>query len=114
LNIKQVKVRVFGSVQGVFFRVTAVDKAKELGEIFGQCCNMTDGSVFVVAQSENEEKLKEYVAWLREGPPGAKVTGVKEEWKFIKKIKYTDFEKLSGRYADKSELTPEQSKALLA
>ena len=107
LMIREVKVRVFGSVQGVFFRVTAVDKAKQIGGIFGQCCNMVDGSVFVVAQSEHEEKLRQFVAWLREGPPGAKVKSIREEWKFIKKIKYPDFEKLSGRYADKSELSVE-------
>lgn len=71
LMIKQVKIKIFGRVQGVFFRYSAKAKADELG-IRGFARNLSDEGVEVVAQG-NEENLNELIEWCKKGPDLAKV-----------------------------------------
>jgi len=68
---------VSGRVQGVFFRVSARDKAQQLG-LNGWVRNTRNGQVELLASGEqnNVEKLRQ---WLWQGPNFAKVTEVKSE-----------------------------------
>lgn len=69
--MKAVRIVIFGAVQGVFFRVSAKEKADELG-IRGFARNMPDDSLYIEAEGE-EEALQEFIAWCRKGPPQARV-----------------------------------------
>ena len=62
---------VRGKVQGVFFRASARDEALRL-KITGHARNMIDGSVEVVAYGDTAA-LDLLEAWLRDGPPEARV-----------------------------------------
>jgi acylphosphatase len=65
---------VSGRVQGVFFRASTRDRARQLG-LTGRASNLPDGRVEVVA-SGAEAELAALRSWLREGPPQAMVTGL--------------------------------------
>jgi acylphosphatase len=68
---------VSGRVQGVFYRATCVRKAESLG-LTGYARNLVDGRVEVLACGE-ESTVNEFVAWLWEGSPAARVTDVATE-----------------------------------
>lgn len=72
--MKHIAIRVYGLVQGVFFRAEAKRKADELG-IVGFARNDPDGTVYIEAQGE-EAALRMFVEWCRQGPPRAKVERV--------------------------------------
>ena len=65
-------------MQGVGFRAYAAREARRLG-VQGWVCNELDGSVLVVAEGE-DRAAEAFVAWLRRGPPSARVTAVDVEW----------------------------------
>jgi acylphosphatase len=65
-----------GHVQGVGFRFSALDKARQIGRIYGYVKNLPDGTVEVRAEG-NSEKVAEFLAWLKKGPPGARIAGVR-------------------------------------
>jgi len=67
-------VHVLGKVQGVFFRVSAMGAAQRLG-LVGSIQNLPDGSVESVVEGP-PDMVDEYVAWCRQGPPGARVDDV--------------------------------------
>lgn len=69
---------VTGRVQGVNFRIAAVGQAQRLG-LKGWVRNNADRSVETVAAGTREALVK-YMAWLRQGPPGARVDQVAETW----------------------------------
>lgn len=71
MNTKTVKVRVYGTVQGVFFRHHTKLKAESLG-LGGWVRNCNDGSVETVLQG-TEAKVTEMIAWLNHGPDSARV-----------------------------------------
>ncbi|RDY65889.1 acylphosphatase [Lysobacter soli] len=62
---------VSGKVQGVFFRASARDRALALG-LRGFAKNLPDGRVEVLAAGD-DAAIDELAAWLREGPPMARV-----------------------------------------
>jgi acylphosphatase len=62
---------VSGKVQGVFFRASARDQALKLG-LRGWARNLADGRVEVLAAGD-DAALDALAAWLREGPPMARV-----------------------------------------
>lgn len=72
--MKTIGIRVFGKVQGVFFRQTTKEKARELG-LNGRVRNEENGDVYILASGE-AQPLDQLLAWCRQGPPGARVTGV--------------------------------------
>jgi len=76
--LKRVHVFVSGRVQGVGFRWTTLDVARQL-KITGWVRNLPDGRVEVMAEAE-EEKLKQFIEFLRRGPRYAKVKGVEVKW----------------------------------
>ena len=65
---------VSGRVQGVFYRATCVRQAQSLG-LTGYARNLPDGRVEVLACGE-QSAVERFVAWLWEGSPASKVTGV--------------------------------------
>jgi acylphosphatase len=69
---------VHGRVQGVGFRVFVHASAGTLG-VAGTVQNCPDGCVRVEAEGPREI-LDQLLHLLREGPPGARVTRVTEEW----------------------------------
>ena len=66
--------RVFGKVQGVFYRGSACEEARRLG-LVGWVRNLPDGSVQAYACGAIED-LEQFAQWLREGPRQARVTDV--------------------------------------
>jgi acylphosphatase len=65
------QIKISGKVQGVFFRQSTVQKALELG-IKGWVKNEPDGSVSVEIEGI-PSAMMEMEAWLKHGPPMAKV-----------------------------------------
>ncbi len=70
--------RIYGRVQGVFFRSTMREVALELG-VNGWVRNMPDGSVEAVVEGE-KERVEELIKWAHRGPPLAKVERVEVRW----------------------------------
>jgi len=70
---------VKGKVQGVFYRSTAAQMAKNYS-LVGYAKNLKDGDVEIVAQG-NEANLDEFVKWCWQGSKSAKVMDV-----IVKKI----------------------------
>ena len=71
------KVRVFGRVQGVFFRQWAVKKATTLG-VSGWVHNARDGSVEAHLAGE-EAAVAQLIEHIRRGPPHARVDDIMVE-----------------------------------
>ncbi|HWO42920.1 MAG TPA: acylphosphatase [Candidatus Eisenbacteria bacterium] len=84
----RVHLKIEGRVQGVFFRASAAEQARRLG-LTGWVMNRADGSVETVAEGARD-KLEEFVAWCRQGPPGARVAKVSVAWEEPKNA-YTRF-----------------------
>ncbi len=73
--MRKVKMIASGIVQGVGFRWSVQYLAMEIGDITGRVWNNEDGTVTILAQSENAEKLSHFIHEIRKGPAGmAKVT----------------------------------------
>ncbi len=72
--MKRAHVKIYGKVQGVWFRVHTKEMAEKLG-IKGWVRNVPDGSVEAVFEGE-EENLEEMIRWCHHGPPLARVTKV--------------------------------------
>jgi len=68
------KALVSGRVQGVFYRATAVDKARALG-VDGYARNLNDGRVEVLACGR-PEAVQALVQWLWQGSSASRVTDV--------------------------------------
>jgi acylphosphatase len=69
------RVIVEGHVQGVFFRQSCQRKALAVG-IGGWIRNNHDGSVEAALEGD-PDAVEQIVSWMRIGPAGAVVTGVK-------------------------------------
>ncbi|MGB5627329.1 MAG: acylphosphatase [Woeseiaceae bacterium] len=69
--------RIRGRVQGVWFRDSTRREAEQLG-ITGYAINLDSGDVEVLACGSGEA-LEALCAWLRQGPPLAKVTDIEEK-----------------------------------
>lgn len=67
-------IKVFGKVQGVFFRKYTQEKAVSLG-LKGYVENCTDGCVFIHA-SGMQEALEALVDWCHLGSPSSRVDRV--------------------------------------
>jgi acylphosphatase len=72
---KQVRLRIKGRVQGVFFRESAKEEALRLG-LCGWVRNTWDGDVEAIVQGAPAE-VDEFVSWCHQGPPHALVESVK-------------------------------------
>ncbi|MDW8395451.1 MAG: acylphosphatase [Anaerolineae bacterium] len=76
---QQLHAIVFGTVQGVNFRHTTRLEAQRLG-LVGWVRNLPDGTVEVTAEGARTA-LEQLLAFLHKGPPAARVTGVRAEWR---------------------------------
>ena len=76
---KRVAMRIYGRVQGVFFRSSTQGKATELG-LTGFVQNEPDGTVYLEAEGK-PEALKELETWAHRGPDRARVEKVEVEEK---------------------------------
>ncbi len=70
---------IYGRVQGVGFRYSAVERAEAMN-IVGTVQNCWDGSVHVVAEGRRLQ-LETFLSWLEQGPMMAHVTRVDHEWR---------------------------------
>ena len=68
---------VRGRVQGVFFRASTREQAQALG-LRGYARNLPDGSVEVLVAGD-DAAIDALAAWLRHGPPRARVDGVERK-----------------------------------
>ena len=64
--VKHYNIKVYGRVQGVFFRASTKTKADEF-KITGFVRNERDETVYIEAEGE-EEDLKKFVEWCGQGP----------------------------------------------
>lgn len=78
---------ISGRVQGVCFRLDARDEARGL-RLRGWVRNLPNGDVETVAEGD-EAGVGRYLAWCREGPPGARVTDIQPT-----------FEQATGEFTD--------------
>jgi acylphosphatase len=77
--IRGVKLLISGRVQGVYFRLFAQKKAKQLG-IKGYAKNLVDGRVEIMAQADNSS-IESFIKWSNKGPITARVDEVEvSEW----------------------------------
>ena len=67
--MKKIRVHVYiaGRVQGVGYRYSTVQKAKNLG-ITGWVRNTHDGKVEAIFEGD-ENSVEEMIAWCKQGPP---------------------------------------------
>jgi len=71
-------VLVSGRVQGVYFRATTRDRAREAG-VGGWVRNLADGRVEAVFEG-SEDSVESMVAFCREGSPAARVEDIEVEY----------------------------------
>src|ERR1700730_3444705 len=74
----RIRLVISGRVQGVGFRFSAYDEAKDLA-LAGWVRNLASGDVEIVAEGKREN-LQMLAAWAHLGPPSAHVTQVREDW----------------------------------
>ena len=67
-------IKVYGRVQGVFFRDETRRTALASG-IKGFVKNQPDASVYIEAEGENEQ-LTEFIKWCKKGPDMARVDNI--------------------------------------
>ena len=84
--MKCIHLIVSGRVQGVFFRDNTRRKAIEFG-LKGYAKNLLDGNVEIVAQG-SEEKIKELIEFIKNGPGIAKVENIQ--------LKHKELENFNG------------------
>ena len=72
--MKTISIIVTGKVQGVFYRQSAKERARDLN-ITGEVKNMPDDTVFIIATGTTEQ-LNQFIDWCKMGPARAIVTDV--------------------------------------
>ena len=77
MTIKHINIKIFGRVQGVFFRSSAINEAEKLN-IKGFARNEDDGTVYFEAEG-NREALDKFLRWGHEGPNLAQIEKVETE-----------------------------------
>jgi len=82
--------RIYGNVQGVFFRESMCRKARQLG-ITGWVRNCRDGTVEAMIQGA-PEAVSAMIGWARTGPELARVDGVEI---IAGSGEFTDFDRLN-------------------
>ena len=72
--LRRARIFVSGRVQGVWYRASALEKAREL-EIRGWVRNLPDGRVELMVEA-SPSRVEALVRWCHIGPPGAWVEQV--------------------------------------
>ena len=71
----QIKVKIYGRVQGVFYRQSTLEVASKLG-LSGYVRNMRDGTVEAIFEGSSKTTLNKMLDWCRIGPSFAQVDDV--------------------------------------
>ena len=69
---------VLGQVQGVFYRVSTMEQAQQLG-LVGSVMNLSDGSVEITVEGRRYA-IEDLISWCRQGPPASRVAEVIVRW----------------------------------
>lgn len=88
--MKHLTLKILGDVQGVTFRWSSREKAREFG-VVGYVKNEPDGSVTVIAEGD-EAILKNFLDWCKTGPRWARVDKMEEGWEEISDLSFERFE----------------------
>lgn len=72
--LKHLNIKIFGIVQGVFFRTTAKEEADKLN-LTGFAKNEPDGSVYIEIEGE-KNKLDNFLDWCKDGSTLARVNKI--------------------------------------
>ena len=75
--VKTVKIIVIGKVQGVYYRQSTKQKARELN-INGTVRNLANGNVEIFAEGELND-IKQFIDWCNHGPSQASVAHLETE-----------------------------------
>ena len=86
----KIRVMISGDVQGVFFRISTQDKAREL-ELTGWVKNIFNNAVEILAEGDRE-KLSLFTGWLQLGPPNATIDKISIEWEENSVKEFSSFE----------------------
>ena len=86
----KIHVMISGDVQGVWFRVSAQDKANEL-KLTGWVKNLFSNAVEIEAEGERDE-LAIFAGWLTTGPPNATIEKISVEWEELPARNFSSFE----------------------
>ncbi|MEW6776041.1 MAG: acylphosphatase [Bdellovibrionota bacterium] len=78
MNSKAARLLISGRVQGVAFRAYTEREAQGLG-VKGWVRNLPDGRVEAHLEGDSSA-VEKMIAWCRQGPSHARVTGVEIEW----------------------------------
>ena len=78
-QVAHLSARVYGHVQGVFFRYFVQRTAKNL-ELKGYVRNLASGNAVEVQAEGDKQQLDKLVEQLKIGPPGAWVKRVETNW----------------------------------
>lgn len=78
-DLASVQLKVYGLVQGVFFRDFTSQRARELG-LTGYVRNLPGGRIVEVRAEGERKKLEELIDYLEIGSPGASVERVNVSW----------------------------------
>ncbi len=75
---KQINLKIYGKVQGVFFRDSS--RAEAIGlNLSGWAKNEIDETVEIVAEGEDKDLIK-FIEWCKYGPDHAEVEKVNIKW----------------------------------
>ncbi len=77
MNIRA-NAKIYGRVQGVFYRQSTMEAARRLG-LTGWVRNLPDGSVETVAEGP-AGAVRDLINWCHQGPPAADVVSVDVDW----------------------------------
>jgi acylphosphatase len=80
---------ISGTVQGVSFRASTREQAKQRG-VMGWVKNLKDGRVEALLQGP-KDKVDEVIQWCHRGPPAAKVEKVVVTWEKVED-EFKDFD----------------------
>ena len=78
-DLVSLQAKVYGRVQGVYFRAFTLGHARELG-ITGYVRNLHDWKTVEIQAEGERNKLESLIDYLKLGPPGARVEKVVANW----------------------------------
>lgn len=84
MEVFQVRVFIYGVVQGVGFR-HSLSRAARIEDLKGWVRNRSDGSVEALFQGERK-KLEQMISWCQKGPPFSSVEKVHVLWEEVENI----------------------------
>ena len=87
--MRVLKAKVYGKVQGVWFRKYTLDSARDIG-VVGMVKNLVGGTVLVNA-SGKDENLRKFKELLENGSPNSRVDKIDYSWE-DSSIEYSTFE----------------------